>query len=179
MKFPFYPSLMLAALAFAPTPGQAKTPPPDVSACITQAAAAFGMSELPLRVLYAMEGGTTGRVSRNTNGTVDIGAFQVNSWWLRKLEPAGITMERLRDDVCTNVFVGTWIFYQEWKRTNNVAEAIAYYHSPTPKFQARYLARVSAHLDRLIAQERRKLAPPSAAPPSPAAPAPLRAGAPR
>jgi len=47
--------------------------------CLTAAAAAHRLPPAMLAVLLNVEGGTLGRVSRNTNGTVDIGPMQVNT----------------------------------------------------------------------------------------------------
>lgn len=141
--------LLLVMLGLA-VPAAAKDP--AVLACIREAARDFELSELTLHVLYKMEGGTLGKVSQNTNRTVDIGPMQINSSWLRKLTPAGITYEALRDDACTNVYVAAWIYQQELVRAKgDDALAIARYHSPTPRFQARYLRRVSSILDAMIA----------------------------
>jgi len=127
---------------------------PRVEACIEEAGRSFAISPLSLRVLYRMEGGTLGKVSQNTNGTVDIGPMQINSWWLPKIAPAGINYEMLRDDPCTNVYVAAWIFEGELLRAKgDIAMAIAKYHSPTPVHQARYLKRVTQILDGMIAAQ--------------------------
>jgi hypothetical protein len=141
-------ALVLACCFAAPVAAK----DPAVLACIREAARDFKLSELTLRVLYKMEGGTLGKVSQNTNGTVDIGPMQINSSWLRTLAPAGISLEALRDDACTNVYVAAWIYQQELKRAGgDDVMAIARYHSPTPRFQARYLRRVSSILDAMVA----------------------------
>lgn len=128
----------------------------EVERCIRTVAKNYGMSELPLQIIYRMEGGTVGEISRpNSNGSHDIGPMQINSWWLPKLAEAGISYEDLRDDACINVLVAAWIYTQEFRRTKDVAKAIAAYHSRTPVHQARYLAKVSEHLDRMIAEAER------------------------
>lgn len=112
-----------------------------VQACIAHGAAQFDVDPLVLQILREVEGGVEGTESRNTNDTTDLGPMQINSSWLPQLGRVGVTWEALRDDACVNALVAAWIFKQEWRATGNIAMAIARYHSPTPEFQARYLAR--------------------------------------
>ncbi len=69
-----------------------------IQACLVQAAAAFQVEVLPLKLLRQVEAGTLGRVSGNTNGSYDIGPMQINSTWLPRLARVGITEEMVRDD---------------------------------------------------------------------------------
>ena len=56
-----------------------------VLGCLTEAAAMHRLPPAMLVVLLTVEGGTLGHVSRNTNGTVDIGPMQVNTVWVPRI----------------------------------------------------------------------------------------------
>ena len=104
----------------------------------------------PLELIRDVEGGRPGSASRNDNGTVDLGVMQVNSWWLPRLEALGITRNELQYDTCINVAVAAWIYVQEFEQTSDMARAVAAYHSPTRRYQARYLRLVERAIDRRI-----------------------------
>lgn len=145
-------------------------PEGEVRACVEKAAQAFEVEPIVIWTLLDVESGTVGKVSRNTNGTVDIGPMQINSIHLPRLEKLGVTLEQLRDNLCTNINVGTWIFKQEYARTKNVAQAVASYHSRTPRHQARYLGLAVAALERRIARAQAEEAVTQPAPPPPSKP---------
>jgi len=125
--------------------------PPDVARCIQKASVEFGIPELPLWVILDVERGTLGQVSQNTNATYDIGPMQINSIWLPRLEQRfGITENDVLNDLCTNIFVGAWIYTQEYIRLGSTARAIAHYHSPTPRHQHRYLGMIEQAIERRL-----------------------------
>lgn len=123
----------------------------EVPRCIQLAAEGFGIDPLPLEILREVEGGRPGLESKNTNGTRDLGVMQINSSWLRTLASFGIDEADVRDSACINVYVAAWIFVQELNRTGDVVVAMARYHSPTPRHQARYLGLVQRVIERRLA----------------------------
>lgn len=124
----------------------------DRARCVTHAAQTFGVPELPIWVILDVEGGTVGKVSQNTNNTYDIGPMQINSIWLKHIAPFGITERQVKNDLCMNIYVGTWIFTKELERHKTLAKALAYYHSPTPKHQHRYLGLIQKAINRRLAK---------------------------
>ena len=112
-----------------------------IQACIAQAATTFDIDIVAMQVLREIEGGQEGTVSSNDNGTVDLGPMQINSRWKSTLDKVGVSLESVRDNACVNAMVAAWIFKQELRATGNTIQAMARYHSPTPYYQARYLAR--------------------------------------
>lgn len=122
----------------------------DYAQCVATAAKTFGIPELPIWVILDVEGGTVGRVSQNTNNTYDIGPMQINSIWLKHLAPFGISENDIKHNLCMNIYVGTWIYAKELQRHKTLAKAFAYYHSPTPKHQHRYLGLVQNAIDRRL-----------------------------
>lgn len=149
-------ALMAASSAASAQSARLRTDPEPVAQCIAQAAQAFRIPELPLWIILDVERGTLGRVSRNTNGTYDMGPMQINSIWLKRLAPYGITEHQVLNNLCMNIYVGAWIFTKELKEHGTLPKAIANYHSPTPKHQMRYLGLIQRALERRMARIRQE-----------------------
>jgi len=147
------PVLLAIAFLLPSTAAAAHRPndDPATAACIREAAQRFQVPELALWVLLDVEAGKLGQVSTNTNGTYDIGPLPVNSWWLPKLAQFGITEDMVKNNLCINIGVGAWILAKELDRHKDIPRAIAYYHSPTPRHQRRYLGLVVGAIDRRLA----------------------------
>ena len=106
---------------------------------------------LPPRVLpsiQVVESGRPGTISRNLNGTADLGVMQVNSswvphlarWWL--LTPREVA-ERLIGDPCFNIASAGAIMRIYLDETHgDVVRAVGYYHSHTPELATWYQIRV-------------------------------------
>jgi len=115
--------------------------------CLT-AAAAHRLPSAMLVVLLNVEGGTLGRVSRNTNGTVDIGPMQVNTVWVPRIaahwnsSPAS-AYAALRDNLCANLEGGAWILRQAMDEARgDFWGGVGIYHSRNPRYSERYLRQV-------------------------------------
>jgi hypothetical protein len=97
-----------------------------------------------LEAIHAVEGGRVGTISKNTNGSIDMGVMQINSLWLPVLEqkwnmPRGIIQDKLVNDACTNVSVASWILANHLRATHgNLIEAAGRYHSLTHKYSQEY-----------------------------------------
>ena len=128
---------------------QAEAPTPaTIEGCIYAAASLCHEPPAVLLILLNVEGGTLGAVSRNTNGTVDIGPMQVNQLWVPKLvnhwraDPES-TYIALRDNFCANVEAGAWILRQGLDRAHgDFWGGVGYYHSYDPVYQDSYLRSV-------------------------------------
>jgi hypothetical protein len=119
-----------------------------VQDCVTAAAAAHRLPPTVLVILLRVEGGALGRVSRNRNGSADIGPMQVNDRWLPALArhwhaPASAAYGSLRDDFCANVEGGAWILRQAVDEAHgDFWEGVARYHSHDPAAKSAYLRRM-------------------------------------
>jgi len=148
-----------------------------IRACIEAAAKAHGLPPTVLVILLRVEGGRLGRVSDNTNATVDIGPMQVNEIWLPKLAArwgASVpdTFLALRDNFCANLEGGAWILRQGMDEARgDFWQGVGYYHSHAPEHKADYLRKVLQQALRLEAQTGRP-APAGGAVPTPVAAAP-------
>jgi Transglycosylase SLT domain len=106
---------------------------------------------LPPRVLpsiQVVEAGRPGTISRNHNGTGDLGVMQVNSTWVPFLaRPWNLTprvvARRLIDEPCFNIFAAGAIMRIYLDETHgDVVRAVGYYHSHTPERASDYQIKV-------------------------------------
>ena len=75
--------------------------------CFDEAGRTYGISPLLLRGIARVESNMNPKaVNRNSNGSIDLGLMQVNSFWLKTL---GTTAQELTSDPCYNVMAGAWI----------------------------------------------------------------------
>ena len=89
----------------------------DLPPCMDEYASAYGVPPIVVEIIAEKEGGEPGIVVGNDNGTVDVGVMQINSVWFEPGNPVdlpgrGITLERVRDNACLNIAIGTWIIAQ-------------------------------------------------------------------
>ena len=128
-----------------------------IRGCITAAAKLYRLPPAVLVVLLNVERGSLGRVSPNTNGTVDIGPIQVNEIWLPELAAhwnatIADTYKALRENFCANVEAGAWILRRDLDEAHgDFWEGVGYYHSHTPEHKTRYLQHVLQQVLRLRA----------------------------
>ena len=106
---------------------------------------------LPPRVLpsiQVVEAGRPGTISRNFNGTADLGVMQVNTRWLPYLSratglPPVIVASRLIRDPCYNIVsAGAIMRIYLDEAHGDVVRAVGYYHSHTPALAGDYQMRV-------------------------------------
>lgn len=117
-------------------------------ACMIAASAFYHLPPRLLPAIQAVEGGRVDTVSRNTNGSEDLGVMQVNTRWvpiLARYTGASneATRTRLIGDGCFNIAAAGAILRTYLNETEgNVMLAVSYYHSHTPERGQGYLARV-------------------------------------
>lgn len=131
----------LASIALLTTATQAQQPPSDptrLSICIDRAAAYHQVSPVLLRAIAWHEGGfKTHWVSKNTNGSRDIGALQINSIHLKELAQYGVHEADLLDG-CVSAYVGAWHLKRQIDKYGLTWQAVGAYHSATPEHNAKY-----------------------------------------
>ena len=84
-------------------------------------------------------------IGKNRNGTVDYGAFQINSIHLRRLGTYGVDVNALMTP-CTSAYVGAWILREQMNIYGNTWRAVGAYHSRTPALNLRYAKAVAGIL---------------------------------
>lgn len=110
----------------------------EVQACIVPAANFHAVNPYVLRSILNIEAGqkpTT--ISRNSNGTIDVGAGGINSRNFEELAKWGVTPNHLLDP-CVSTYVSAWILSKKIRKYGNTWEGIATYHSTTPYYNRRY-----------------------------------------
>lgn len=128
---------------------------PVIEQCILAAAQLHDLPPAVIVVLLNVEGGQLGRVSRNSNDTVDVGPMQVNQIWLPKLAAhwhasVEASFLALRDNICANVEGGAWILREALDEAHgDFWQGVAIYHSHDPDYQHQYLGRVLHEVVRL------------------------------
>lgn len=122
----------------------------DRAACVRTAATRYKVPEDLIWTILKTEGGTTGKVSRNSNGTFDMGEMQINTVHLQsppyQFESRGITREMLVNNQCLNIQVGTYMLAYEIARAPSFWKGVTNYHSRTPHKAAAYLGKVLRNL---------------------------------
>ncbi len=118
-----------------------------LAACIMLASQTHNVPPALLAGIYKAEGGKVGQQVANTNGTYDLGPMQINTLWIPELAKEwGVNKKRahemVRDDPCVNVNVAAKILRGHLNETNDLALALEYYHSRTPKHGTKYKKRV-------------------------------------
>lgn len=123
-------------------------------------AATFHLPPRVLPSIQRVEGGSVGSVSRNRDGSADIGVMQVNTVWLAplarvsRLPPAEVE-RRLIFDACFNISAAGLILRQRLiEDGGDLMRAVGDYHSRTPALNARYQADVMAAAARLFGSRR-------------------------
>lgn len=163
---------VLASLLVAGQPALAGEYAADgsvVGECLMAAARLYQLPPDLLVILLNVENGRLGKVSQNTNKTVDIGPMQVNDTWIGKLAEhwrasPEATYVALRDNFCANIEGGAWIMRKGLDEAGgDIWEGVALYHSHTPKYKQEYLQQVQAHVLRLRRQAEMEIAEASAA----------------
>lgn len=119
-----------------------------IEGCLQAAASTYRLSPVVLVILLNVEGGRLGRVSGNTNSTVDIGPMQVNEIWLPDLarhwrSSVPQAFLALRDNFCANIEGGAWILRRGLDEARgDFWGGVGYYHSHNPDQKAAYLRKV-------------------------------------
>lgn len=129
--------------------------------CIVVAAKHFNVNPLVIKAIARVEGGGIGTMSKNTNGTYDMGIMQINTIHLPSINRAypGLSWKDLAYKPCVNVGVGTWILRQRLDETSDFWKGVAHYHSKTPRHRDRYLKLVRTQYSKLLQYYLKKLSP--------------------
>ena len=150
--------------------------------CIADAAARHHVNADVLRAIGWQESRLQPlALGHNANGSIDVGAFQINSAHLAELARHGVDRASL-DDGCVSAEVAAWHYRRQIDREGNTWLAVGAYHSRTATRAAWYANRIAAILMRwrvmppgaLPFPAERTLAPGPARQPVPPAHAPDR-----
>ena len=117
-------------------------------ACMLAVAQLYHLPPRVLPSIQVVEAGYPGSISRNFNGTGDLGVMQVNSRWVPYLasswdmSPRDVA-GRLISDPCFNIAsAGAIMRIYLDESHGDVVRAVGYYHSHTPELASSYQIRV-------------------------------------
>ena len=147
----------LGPLRAATTKGafSVELPPRIPAQCVNTSARDYGLNPFVLLALLKVEsGGRVGIVSKNTNGTLDLGPAQFNTnSWAKKFEVVyHIPREALVNDMCQAIRAMAFAVATEIKEADgDMWRGIGNYHSHTPVYHNQYVAKVAnAHREMLL-----------------------------
>ncbi len=121
--------------------------------CIDEAAARHQVNALVMRAIGWQESRLQpAALARNANGSIDIGAFQINSVHLSELGRYGIDRAALADG-CVSADVAAWHYRRQVDQYGDSWLAVGAYHSQTPARAAWYANRIAAILMRWNAMQ--------------------------
>ncbi len=114
--------------------------PAELRACIDMASDAYRIPAYLIRGIVSVESRWNPYAkAHNPDGSVDIGPMQVNSRWLKHPEVlAAKVSEADLHEPCTNIFVGTWVLANLFRKHGVNWEAVGRYNSATPSRRDRY-----------------------------------------
>lgn len=126
---------------------RSSTPPGRLGTCIADAAHRYRLPLLLFEAVLKTEGGKVGSISKNHNGSYDMGPAQINSAHLPELNRMGIARDQVINDGCLNIHIGAWILARalQGQGTDNPAEfwrRVGNYNSATPVHNRAYQAKV-------------------------------------
>jgi hypothetical protein len=118
--------------------------------CVQLAADRYGLPASVIQAILQVEGGRVGQAVRNSNGTEDLGPMQINTVWLPRLAPYGISRQQLQHDRCINILVGSWILARQLGKAKHMEGTtqrrawwgVGAYHSRTPRHNVKYALKV-------------------------------------
>lgn len=136
---------LLLAFLFAPGPVGAF--------CFEEAGGRYGVPPGLLWAIAKVESNFDPRaLSRNPDGSLDIGVMQINSSWASELDPK---LWRALYDPCTNVMVGARILADCLQRHGYTWEGIGCYNALSPERRADYARRIIGVIEEMRGQSGR------------------------
>ncbi len=128
-----------------------------INQCIGKAAEAYQINPILLRAIREQEQGEIGMKNLNSDGSYDLGPFQVNTVHAGTLyRQFGITEHQLQYDPCTNAAAAAWhLRLKINENKGNIWKGVAWYHSKTPSLGRIYKKYVVDKYTRLVAIHKR------------------------
>ncbi len=125
-----------------------------LASCLVAASMVHHVPAEDLVGIMVVEGGRPGLESPNTNGTKDLGIWQINTIWVPERAAAwgvdyGTAYKLIRDDPCINVTVAAYVLRKGTDEAGSRLGGVARYHSANPKFGIPYLLKFLQALKRL------------------------------
>jgi hypothetical protein len=125
-------------------------------ACIAFVSSFYHLPPHVLPSIQTVEGGRTGLIASNTDGSADLGVMQINTRWIAPLSQhirttEAVVRSRLINDACFNIATAgaiMRIYLQE--EHGDLLRAVGDYHSHTPARNEWYQGKVLSAAQRLF-----------------------------
>lgn len=123
-----------------------------VEQCVSHAARHFDINPLVVMSILKVEGGKVGTLSKNKNGTYDMGLMQINTIHLPEIKKKypRVGWKELTYNPCVNIGVATAILNDRMKGSKDYWNGVGNYHSKTPKYREIYLKKVKRAYNDLV-----------------------------
>lgn len=112
--------------------------------------AAARHQRLPADILWAIrmqEGGQRGLISRNKDGSVDVGVMQINSIHFEEFQKKwGIKPSWLVHSNCISIYAGAYVLRREIDRSGEFWRGVGSYNSRTPSLNKQYREKIKTKL---------------------------------
>lgn len=138
--------------------GQREFSDSQADRCIIGASRRYNIHPLVIKSLLIHESGKIGTLSKNTDGSYDLGPMQINTInvpFLQK-EFQNLTWKDLASDLCLNIYSGSYFLKTKLDEADNFWKGVGNYHSKTPFLRERYLGKVIPIYKKLLANHQKK-----------------------
>lgn len=119
--------------------------------CAVQAVLKYGIPVDILLAISSIENGNIDTIRKNTNGSYDYGAMQINSIYIQELKERyniEVDMNLLISNLCYNFDIAAFKIKEHIKNDNgDFLKKIANYHSYTPELNKYYQSKIILHSD--------------------------------
>lgn len=133
--------IVFANNSASPSPDDFYAYKPASIECVIEAAHRQSVPANILLAIASIEGGKNGQLVRNTNGSIDIGHFQINTiQWKTRFSGYPIHLEDVALRGCYNAELAAWLVHQhiEEYSKQDYWTKVANYHSRTPRYNQVY-----------------------------------------
>jgi len=116
--------------------------------CMVETEQRFGIHRGVMMAIFKVEGGATSRVSKNSNGSHDLGNFQVNdSVWVPHFKKKfNVTRSDILNKPCINYQAANYILWQYMQKQKYSKRdfwwKVCRYHSGTKKYRKKYCTKL-------------------------------------
>lgn len=140
--------LALCAAFFGAAPAHSTGVNGDLESCFRAAARKYSMNFYLVAAIGRHESRFAPKAvnTANYDGSEDIGIMMINSSWLPKLSQYNITRQRLLDEPCLNIHVGTWILANTLAERGTGWHGVGYYNAISDLKRERYVSLIKEEL---------------------------------
>lgn len=132
-------------------PEPVSAPMETVNQCVGFVSDYFNVPDIAIRAIMAVENGKMCTMSKNSNGSYDMGIMQINTIHYPSIiaEYPSLSVKDIACKPCLNITLGAWILSKRIKETDDLWRGVGNYHSRTPKYHKKYLEKIEKSVKKL------------------------------